>query len=102
MFASASVTPCSRAQIVARDAGEADHRVQDDVRRAPLEQRDGIAADLDVLDAVLRRERVERRRAGLQRAQLELGMRGDDVDRLPADRSGRAEQGDASHLRKHA
>ena len=83
-------------------SGEADHRVQDDVGRAPLEQRDGIAADLDVLDAVLRRQSVEGRRAGLQRAEREIGMRGDDVDRLPADRSGRTEQGDASHRRKHA
>ena len=57
MFASASVTPRSSAQSVARDAGEADDRVEDDVRLAPLEQLDRVAADLDVLDAVRGRER---------------------------------------------
>ena len=43
------------------DAGEADDRVEDDVRLAALEQLGRVAADLDVLDAVLRRELVERR-----------------------------------------
>ena len=79
------------------DAGEADDRVEDDVRLAPLEELDGVAADLGVLDAVLGRELVERRRARLQRAELELGMRRDDLDRLAADRAGRAEKRDASH-----
>ena len=39
------------------DAGEADDRVEHDVRLARLEQRRGGAADLDVLDAVGSRER---------------------------------------------
>ena len=79
------------------DAREADDGVEDDVGRAPLEERDGIAADLDVLDAVRGRERVEGRAARLQRAELELGMACDDLDRLTADRAGRTEQRDASH-----
>ena len=33
------------------DAGEADDRVEDDVRLAPLEELDRVAADLDVLDS---------------------------------------------------
>ncbi len=79
------------------NAGEADDGVEDDVRLAPLEQLDRVAADLDVLDAVLRREVVERRRARLERTELELGVRGDDLDRLTADRARGAEQRDASH-----
>ena len=39
------------------DAGEADDRVEDDVRLAGVEERGGGAADLDVLDAVRGRER---------------------------------------------
>ena len=57
----------------------------------------GIAADLGVLDGMLGGELVERRRAGLERAQLELGVRGDDLDRLPADRPRRTEDRDAFH-----
>ena len=45
-----------------RHAREADDRVQDDVRLAALEQRNGVTAHLRVADTVLRRERVERRR----------------------------------------
>ena len=60
------------------DAGESDDGVQDDVGVAALQQSNGIAADLGVLDGMLGGELVERRRAGLERAQLELGMRGDD------------------------
>ena len=83
-------------------ACEADDGVEDDVGLAALEQLDRVAADLDVLDAVLRRELVERRRARLERAELELGMRGDDLDRLTADRARRAEECDASHGAKDA
>ena len=79
------------------DAGKADDRVEDDVRLAPLEELDGVAADLGVLDAELGRKAVERRRARLQGAELELGMRCDDLDRLAADRAGRAEKRHASH-----
>ena len=84
------------------DAREADDGVQDDVGLAALEQANGIAADLDVLDGVRGGELVERRRAGQERAELELGVRGDDLDRLPADRAGRTEDGDAFHARKDA
>ena len=79
------------------DARKADDGVEHHIGGASLQERRRITAHLDVLDAVLGRERVERRRAGLERAELELGMRGDDVDRLPADRACRTEQGDASH-----
>ena len=79
------------------DPREADDRVEDNVRLAPLEELDGVAADLGVLDAVLGRKAVEWRRARLQGAELELGMRLDDLDRLAADRAGRAEERHASH-----
>ena len=84
------------------NAREADDRVEDDVRRRPLEELDRVTADLHVLDAVLRGERVQRRRAGLQRAQLEVGVRGDDLDGLTTDRAGCSEQGDALHRPKDA
>ena len=77
--------------------GEADDRVQDEVGLGGLEQRRRVAADLDVLDAVRRGERREVGRARRERAELELGMRGDDLERLAADRAGGAEQGDALH-----
>ena len=97
MFASASVTPCSSAHRVASHAGETDDRVEHDVRLARLEQRRGRPADLHVLDAVRRRQVGERLRARHQRAELEVGVLLDDLDRLPADRAGGAEQGDAFH-----
>ena len=46
LFASASVTPRSSAQSVAPTPGEADDRVQDDVRLGALEQLREVAADL--------------------------------------------------------
>ncbi len=79
------------------DAREADDRVQDDVGLAPLEQRDRVAADLDVLERVLGGKPVERRRPRHERTELELRMRADDVDRLTADRPCRAEDRDACH-----
>ena len=62
-----------------------------------LQKRGSGAADLDVLDAVRGRELGERLRAGHQRAELELGVSLDDVDRLRADRAGCTEEGDALH-----
>ena len=81
---------------------ESDDGVEDDVGPASLEQLDRVAADLNVLDAVLRREGVERRRARLERTELQLGMRGDHLDRLTADRARGAEQRYASHGSKDA
>ena len=75
------------------DAGEADDGVQDDVRLRALEQLGQVAADL----LERRVDVVERRRAGRGRAQLEPGMRLDDLDRLAADRAGGSEQGDPFH-----
>src|SRR5581483_1248990 len=75
------------------DAGEADDRVQDDVRRGAFEQLREVAADL-----LQRRVHVvERRRAGRRGAELERRMRLDDLDRLAPDRAGGAEEGDALH-----
>ena len=50
------------------DPGEADDRVQHEVRLGRLEQLGEVAADLDVLDAERRRELVERLRAGCEGA----------------------------------
>ena len=84
------------------DAGEADDGVQHDVGLAALEERDRVAPDLHVLDAVLAGEVVQRRRAGLERAERELGMGRDDLDRLAADRAGGPQERDASHPGKDA
>ena len=77
------------------DAGEADDRVEDDVGLARVEELGGVAADLDVLDAVRGREVVERLRARRERAQLELRAALHDLERLAADRAGRTEESDA-------
>ncbi len=82
------------------DAREADDGVEHHIRGASLQELRRITPDLDVLDAVLGGERLEGRRAGLERTELELGVRCDDLDRLPADRACRTEQGNASHLRE--
>jgi hypothetical protein len=79
------------------DAGEAYDRIQDDIRPGHLEQRNRVAADLHVLDAEPGRERVERRRAGRERDESQVGVRPHDLDGLAADRARRAEQGDPSH-----
>ena len=75
-----------------REPGEADDGVQDDVGLGALEQLGRVAADLRQ-----RREPVDRRRARRGGDELELGMRVDHLDRLAADRAGRAEQGDPLH-----
>ena len=74
------------------DTREADDRVQHDVWLGLLEQRRQVAADLDVPDAARLRELRQVRRRRRERAQLELGIAVDDVDRLPPDRAGRAEE----------
>ena len=65
------------------DAGEADDRVEDESGSQASSSAVHVAADLGVLDAVRGGELVERLRAGHQRAQLELGVRCHDLDRLP-------------------
>ena len=57
---------------------------------AALEQLGQVAADL----RAAARSAVDRLRAGRGGDELELGMRLDDLDRLAADRAGRAEQRD--------
>ena len=74
------------------DAGEADDRIQDDVRLRGFEQLGDVAADLRVRDAVLARQLRQVGRAGRESAELELGVPLHDLDRLPADRAGGAEQ----------
>ena len=78
------------------DTGEPDDRVQHEIGVGRLEHLGEVAADLDVLDAVLRCEVVERLRARRERADHELGMRADDLERLATDRPGRTEQGNSS------
>ena len=73
-------------------AGEADDGVQHDVRLGPLEQLDEVAADLGQ-----RREPVDRLRARGRSDELELRVRVDDLERLPADRAGGAQEGDPLH-----
>ncbi len=97
MFASARVTPRSSAQSVAPTPAKPTIALRTTSGSHRFEELDRVAADLGVLDAVLGRKAVERRRARLQGAQLELGMRRDDLDRLAADRAGRAEKRHASH-----
>ena len=84
------------------DAGEPDDGVEDDVGRAALEQRHRVAPHLDVLHAVLRGDRVEGGRAGLEGAEPQVVVSGDDLDRLPADRAGGSQERDASHGAKDA
>ncbi len=55
------------------------------------------STDLRVRDDVLRGERGEVGRPRGKRAQLELRVPPHDLDRLPADRAGGAEQRDSSH-----
>ena len=72
------------------DPREADDGVEDDVGLGAVEELGEIAADL----LQRRVDVVERRRAGRGGAELELGVRLDDLDRLPADRAGCAEESD--------
>ena len=84
LFASASVTPCSSAHIVAGSPAKPSVGVQDDVRLGALEQLGRIAADLGQ-----RREPVDRRRAGGRGDELELRVRRRSP-RSPGGRSSRS------------
>ena len=64
------------------DAGEADDRVQDDIRLARVEELAGRAAHLGVLDAERGGKRAKRLPSRHERAELEIGVRADDLDRL--------------------
>ena len=75
-----------------RQPGEADDRVEDDVRLGALEQLGQVAAHLRQ-----RRQAVDRLRARRRGDELELGVRGDDLERLPPDRTGGTQEGDALH-----
>ena len=80
-----------------RQAREADDGVQDHVRVGRVQQRRQVAACLHVRDAVLRRERRQILRARGERADLEPEVPRDDVERLRADRAGRAHDRHAPH-----
>ena len=82
------------------DPGEADHRVQHDVRLRAVEDLGRLAADLNVLDTVRRGKLVERPRAGRERTDDKVGVGGDHLERLAADRSGRADDRDSSLLHR--
>ncbi len=79
------------------EAGKPHDRVEHEVGLRPLEQRGQIAADLHVLDAVLRHKRAQVLGARRDRAELELGMGGDDLECLAPDRTGGAEERDPFH-----
>src|SRR2546421_1739303 len=76
-------------------AGEADDGVQDEVGLSALEQLGEVAADLGQ-----RRQPVDRLGAGRDGHELELRMCLDDLERLPADRAGGAEERDPPHCEK--
>ena len=75
------------------DAGKPDDRVEDDVGLSLLEELGYISAHLFQWSCDV----VERRRPGRDGAQLETGVRLDDLDCLAPDRAGGAEEGDAFH-----
>ena len=94
MFASASVTPRSSAQSVAPTPAKPTTRVENEVGLRRVQELGEVAADLDVLDTVCGGELVERLHTGRESADLEIRMGIHDLERLPADRAGRAEQRD--------
>ena len=75
-----------------RQACEADDGVEDDVRLGALEQLGEIAADL-----CQRRQPVHGLRAGGGCDELELRVRGDDLECLAADRARGSEERDSLH-----
>ena len=75
------------------DSREADDGIEDDVRPGALEEIGQVSAD----HLQWRVYVVQRRRPGGGCAQLELGVRLDDLDRLAADRPRRPEQRDPLH-----
>ena len=102
MLASASVTPRSSAQSVAPTPAKPTTAFSTRSGLGRFEELREIAADLDMLDAELGGELVERLRPRREGAHGELGIRRDHLERLPPDGSGRPEQGDASlaHVRR--
>ena len=97
LFASASVMPCSSAHRVASTPAKPTMALSTMSGSPASRSCRGWAADLDVLDAVERRELGERLCARHQRAELELRVSLDDLDRLAADRAGCTEEGDTLH-----
>ena len=81
---------------------KADHGVEDHVRLGKLDERieRRIAAERDEGHVVRSRDRpdVVAAATGGHGAELELGMRVDDLERLPADRARGAEEGNTFHL----
>ena len=75
-----------------RKAREAHDGVQHDVGLGALEELRQVPADLRQ-----RREAVDRLRPRRRRDELEPGVRLDDLERLPADRTGCSEERDARH-----
>ena len=97
LFASASVTPRSSAHSVAPTPAKPTTAFRTTSGSARSSSSVEIAADLDVLDAERRREVVERLRARTRaRRRASSGCAAIDLERLAADRSGRAEEGDSS------
>jgi hypothetical protein len=80
-------------------ARETDDGVQDDVRLGHVQQRREIAADLRVLHAKFSGQRVELAGAGRERADLELVVAVDDVERLAPDRPRGAQDRNSLHAR---
>jgi hypothetical protein len=76
-----------------RQACEADDGVEDDVRPRALEQLRQVSADLRQ-----RRKPVNRLRSGRGGDELEVRIRGDDVERLAPDGAGHAQDDDSPHL----
>src|SRR5581483_9351667 len=74
--------------------GEPDNCVEDDVGLCALEELGEVAADL----FQRRVDVVERRRARRCGAELQLGMRLDDLDRLATDRARGAQQRNPLHI----
>ena len=98
LFASASVTPRSSAHSVAPTPAKPTTAFRTTSGSDALEQLGQVAADLRVRRRRARpRARVEVGRSRRESAELELGVPLDDLDRLPADRAGGAEQRDSLH-----
>ena len=97
MFASASVTPRSSAQSVAPTPAKPTtaFRTTSGSRRSSSSRE--VAADLRVRDGVLRGESREVGDPDERAHELELRVPLHDLDRLPADRAGGAEQRDSLH-----
>ena len=92
LFASASVTPRSSAQSVAPTPAKPTIAFRTTSGCAASSSSVTSPPHLRVLDAVLARELRQVGRARRERTELELGVPLHDVDRLPADRAGGAEQ----------